>query len=343
MDSLKLTNTFLFIIVLFIIGVILKLAKEVFIALFLAMLLAYLMDPFVALFKKRLHLPLWLAVALTSVIFLGMFFGLGVIIYKSILQFSSRFPAYQNRLVVMLEKLFSNIEVVTNGNLKLNIFESLKSLPVASTALSITRSLFSAIVQFVMISFFAILIVYGKYRFIRKLFRVFSSKAEKKIPRILYRIDREIRKYIGVKTLICVVIGILTAVILSVYKLEFAVAFGFVGFILTYIPTVGPITAIAIPTLMSLSQFGFTVTPLWILSSLAFLHIFIGSLIEPKLMGDTMNLTFLVVFISLLFWGWMWGAPGVLLAVPMTTSVKIVFENFSFGFSFAKLIERERR
>ena len=341
MDKLKATNILLFILVVFVIGLVLKLTQEVMIALLLSVLLAYIMDPLVALLKK-VGLPLWLGVAITSVIFIGIFSGLGFIIYFSTMEFAHKFPGYQEKLVQTLEDLVSQLEVSTNGNIRVDVLENLKSIPIASMAFKGARFLVSSVLQFIMIFFFAILILYGKYNFPKKLLKAFPGREKRRIPIIMKHIDIEVRKYIAMKTLICLMTGVGTTVILWSFRVEFGIALGFMAFVLTYIPTVGPLVAILIPSLIGLAQYGIVVTPLWIVSVLASMHIFIGSLIEPKLMGDTMNLTFLVIFFSLFFWGWMWGAAGVLLAVPMTTSIKIIMENIPMTFPLAKLLERRK-
>jgi AI-2 transport protein TqsA len=77
--------------------------------------------------------------------------------------------------------------------------------------------------------------------------------------------------------------------------------------------------------------------------SLTVLHLTISNFIEPRFMGERLNLSFFVIFLSLFFWGWMWGAAGVLLAVPVTASLKIVLERIPATSQIAKLLGKARR
>jgi predicted PurR-regulated permease PerM len=83
--------------------------------------------------------------------------------------------------------------------------------------------------------------------------------------------------------------------------------------------------------------------PLAIAASLTVLHLTISNFLEPRFMGERLNLSFFVIFLSLFFWGWMWGAAGVLLAVPVTASLKIILERIPATSRFAMLLGRARK
>lgn len=342
MDKVRTTNILLLIIVFFLIGFVLQLTREVLIPILLAFILAYIMDPAVHLLRKRLHLPLWLSVLLASIMFLIIFTAFTLLLYRSLTDFAHSFPLYQQKITLLLKDATEKLNSMLNGRVKVNLLENFNNLPITSTAFSIAKSLISYLVQFSVIFFFSVLIVYGKYRFQKKIVRAFPRKKGKMVPIILAGIDREVKKYIVLKTLVCVSAALLTTIILLIFHVEFAVIFGFLTFVLVYIPSLGPLIAAILPAFMALAQFSSLVVPFWIFLTLISMHLIIGGLIEPKLMGDTMNLSLLIVFISLLFWGWLWGASGIFLAVPMTTSIKIVLENIPVTAPFAVLMEQVR-
>ena len=87
-------------------------------------------------------------------------------------------------------------------------------------------------------------------------------------------------------------------------------------------------------------QFGEISQGVWIFGVLIVAYMAIHNLVEPKIQGEVLNLSLLVVFVSLLFWGWLWGHLGVLLAIPMTSAVKIVLENIPVTSGFAAMLEK---
>lgn len=142
------------------------------------------------------------------------------------------------------------------------------------------------------------------------------------------KIVTEIQEYLGIKTFISLATGVLLGAWCWVLDLDFPVLLGLVAFALNYVPTIGSIIASAPAVLLGLIQFGFgyslVVGAGYVVVNLAF-----GNLIEPNLLGRRLGLSTLVVILSLIFWGWVWGPVGALLAVPLTMVVKIMLENTS--------------
>ena len=161
-------------------------------------------------------------------------------------------------------------------------------------------------------------------------------------PIMLKHVDRHLRAFLGIKTLASLVIGIGTAGILLALRVEFAVTWGFAALVLNFVPAVGPIGSILLPTLIAFVQFDTLLVPLLAAALLAVLHVAVSNLVEPRIMGERLSLSFFVIFLSLFFWGWMWGAPGVILAVPMTASLKIIVERIPATARFAMLLGRAR-
>lgn len=142
----------------------------------------------------------------------------------------------------------------------------------------------------------------------------------------LTKAKREIQRYLGIKTLISLATGVLICLWLWLLNVEYPLLWGLIAFMLNYIPSLGSIFA-AIPTvLLTLIEAGIGQALLvglgYVLVNLA-----LGNLIEPHLMGRRLGISTLVVFLSLIFWGWIWGPVGMLLAVPLTVILKIMLEN----------------
>jgi AI-2 transport protein TqsA len=140
------------------------------------------------------------------------------------------------------------------------------------------------------------------------------------------RIRLEVQRYLLMKTFVSAFMGVATGLGVWAIGLHFALLWGLIAFVFNYVPNIGPVLA-AIPALvLSLITLGFGRT-LLVAAVYVGLHLGVANLLEPQLFGRRLGLSPLVVFVSLLFWGWVWGPVGMLLSVPLTVISRIVFEN----------------
>jgi AI-2 transport protein TqsA len=135
-----------------------------------------------------------------------------------------------------------------------------------------------------------------------------------------------VQQYLMMKTLVSLVMGILSGIGVAIIGLDFPVLWGLTAFLFNYIPNIGPILAAIPALLLSLVQLGLPST-LLVAALFLFLHLVLGNILEPQLFGRRLGLSPLVVWLSLIFWGWVWGPIGMLLSVPLTVIARIVFEN----------------
>lgn len=142
------------------------------------------------------------------------------------------------------------------------------------------------------------------------------------------KIAADVKRYVVVKTYLSLATGAALAAFLWIIGLDFALLWGFVAFLLNYVPNIGSVIAAVPPVLLALVQLG-TGRAAAVLVAYVAVNMVVGNVVEPKLMGRSLGLSPLVVFVSLVFWGWLWGPMGMLLSVPLTMIVKIVLENTS--------------
>ncbi len=142
----------------------------------------------------------------------------------------------------------------------------------------------------------------------------------------LASIAGDVKKYLALKTAISLVTGILVAVWLMFLGVKYAILWGLIAFLLNFVPSIGSIVAAVPPCALALVQLGVFPAVLVIVGYLV-VNITIGNIIEPRVMGQRMGLSTLVVFLSLVFWGWVLGPMGMLLSVPLTMTVKIVLQS----------------
>ncbi|MGO4917749.1 AI-2E family transporter [Pseudogemmobacter sp. W21_MBD1_M6] len=155
---------------------------------------------------------------------------------------------------------------------------------------------------------------------------------------IINRINDRVGTYLLVKTMINIILGLLSYVVLLAIGIEFALVWAILIAVLNYIPYVGSLIAVIFPVLISLAQFGALAMAATTLVTLAFLQTFVASYLEPRMMGRTFNLSPLVVLLALAFWTALWGLPGALLAVPLTSSLVIVLAEFKSARPFAIML-----
>ena len=155
-----------------------------------------------------------------------------------------------------------------------------------------------------------------------------GSKHTNTVEDIIRIIHTKIETYVAIKTFVSILTGTACYIVLILNDVDYASFWAFIIFLLNFIPTVGSMLAVLFPAILSLVQFP-TFTPfLIILSSLATIQVLIGNILEPKLMGNSLNLSPLVVMLSLALWGSIWGIAGMFLSVPFTVILMIIFSEF---------------
>ena len=144
----------------------------------------------------------------------------------------------------------------------------------------------------------------------------------------LSRFTVSVNRYIGIKTIFSLVTGVLIWLWLVILGVNHAILWGLLAFLLNYVPNIGSIIAAIPAVLLALVQLGIT-SALLTAAGYAIVNVVVGSIIEPRFMGKGLGLSTLVVFLSLVFWGWALGMVGMLLSVPLTMIFKIALENSS--------------
>lgn len=155
-----------------------------------------------------------------------------------------------------------------------------------------------------------------------------GSKYSETVAEIISTVTVKIETYVAIKTFVSLLTGAACYVVLILNDVDYASFWAFIIFLLNYIPTVGSMLAVLFPALLSLVQFS-TFTPfLIIITSLGFIQVLVGNILEPRLMGNSLNLSPLVVMLSLAIWGNIWGIAGMFLSVPFTVILMIIFSEF---------------
>jgi AI-2 transport protein TqsA len=180
-----------------------------------------------------------------------------------------------------------------------------------------------------LVTFYTGFLLYEQQFFSRKIREIFGEgPAEKKAHGILRNIDVNIQRYIWVKTFVSALTGAFTWLLLYLVGVDFAEFWGLFAFILNFIPYVGSLAAVILPSLIALVQFGNASLLLGVALGLSAVQLSFGSVLEPRLLGDRLNLSPIVIICNLAMWGLIWGVPGMFLSIPILAMVVITLAQF---------------
>jgi AI-2 transport protein TqsA len=323
MENNKLVLVSSGVVLVFLIGLVLRLAKPVIFPVFLAIFFYFILSPVLELLL-RFRIPRLLAVFLIVVTFFFILYLLVVLFYNSGKAFAASVPDYAHRISEVLNRLAEKLQASRLNWDPWLWSKTLESGRVTAFVLRSLNQIFSLFSAFILVFVFLIFMLAGRGRLKIKVERSLSPRRAQTINQIIERIDHDVQKYLGIKTGISLLSGLITMIVLFIFGVEFAVLFGILTAILNFIPSLGSIVSMALISLIAAFQFGSIFPALWILLILGGLDVVIPNLLEPKLLGQGLGLSPLVVLFALIFWGWLWGIPGMILAVPLMAVIKII-------------------
>jgi len=314
------------VVVVFITGVVLKAARGVLFPLALAVFLSYVADAPIGFLVQR-KVPRTVAVALVLVVTFVVLYVVVVVFYASGRAFIEGLPRYAERWAGLRRAVEARLALFNAQGGLASIWDRLDPARVAAAALGLLGPFLAFFSNLLVVFVFLALLVAGRGRLLEKLSRILPEEKGVRAREVVSAVNSQVRKYIAIKTLISLGNGLVVWLILTAFGVDFAAVHGFLAFMLNFIPNFGSFIAAALRFLLTLVQFGTLWVPLAVLATTVGTDELLGSLIEPRLMGRGLDLSPLVVFFALVFWGWLWGVAGMVLAVPITGVVKIVCEN----------------
>lgn len=304
----------------------LKLAGSILSLFFLALVLAILTLP-VMMWLRRHGVPSPVAILISVLLVAAVVGGLLLLASQAFAEFQARYPAYEIRLLLLWgiwEATLAEVELPVVGN----VFAALTDLFSFEAALDLATGTIQRVLALVTDTFLVLLIMVFILAeaavFPRKLRMALGEGGDDSIR--LTKIVREVQTYLTIKTLVSLATGITIGLFAAAIGLDFPVLLGLIGFVLNYIPTIGSVIASVPAVLLALIQFGLG-SALGVGVVYLGVNTVFGNIIEPNLMGRRLGLSTLVVVLSLIFWGWVWGPLGMFLSIPLTMILKILLEN----------------
>ena len=301
---------------------------------FIAVFISYLIYPGVTYLVKR-KVPKFLAYFLVFFFIFGILYILGALISVNVNDFIDRIPEYETKLTnlfVQTGELIQKYSILQRLGLEekvslteFDIFQYISISRLTGYLGSSIGSFFDILGNILVVLFFMIFILMEIERFPARIEYAYGDRSEKAFQ-VTEAINSSVRKYLGVKTLVSLGTGGLYALILGVAGVDFWILWGFLGFILNYIPYIGSYIATIFPTILALIQFGPLVAVV-LLALMLTVQTIMGSIVEPKVLGRELNLSPILVLIALAFWGWVWGFVGMFLSIPITATIKIIMDH----------------
>ncbi len=299
-----------------------KTASNIIVPFFMALFIVIIFKPFANALEKR-GVPRWLALTIIMLLIL-LFIGLMVtLITVSVQNFSARLPFYNEKLLVHRQQIvdLSRRMGLNIDQQQLNtLFDPGKIMGFVATAL---RSLSDILSNGLLILLTIVFIFIESGMFHDKL--RFIARNDKRLN-YFREINERLNHYMLIKSITSASTGIILGGILAIAGVDYALLWGLIAFMLNYIPSVGSLIAAIPPIILTLVQFG-TPQAIGVAILFAAVNFLIGSVIEPRIMGKGLGLSILVIFISLVFWGWILGPVGMFLSIPITLVIKIILHS----------------
>ena len=267
--------------------------------------------------------PRWFAVSLIIVVVLGVTLAFGTVIGTSIIDFTQSLPFYNERLQEEIGGLLVWLAahgVEVSRDIVADTFDPAAILSVAGRIFTGIGDVLGRI-GLILLTMTFILLEWSGFR---EKTRVAFAHSEEHLARFA-EISDNIKKYLMLKTLISLATGVLVTVWLIILQVDFPLLWGTLAFVLNFIPNIGSLIAAVPPVLLAFLQMGFSGAVFTALGYLV-VNFILANLIEPRVMGEGVGLSTLVVFLSLVFWGWVLGPIGMLLSVPLTMISRILLD-----------------
>lgn len=284
------------------------------------------------------YIPSWLKTGLASFVIFGGIFFIGQMLTANI---QSLVDSY-NEYISNIEQIAIKINEVFNINLTKELNNFVGNFNFSSYLQSLFNSLSEILGNMVMIIFYVVFLFVEESLFQNKFKLIFESNNRyDKVSGILSKIDKSMSSYISLKSLVSFLTTTLSYFIMLAIGIDSPLFWAFLIFIFNFIPSIGPILGTLLPAMFCLIQFGTFAPALIVLFGVGGVSVLVGSLVEPKLMGNTLNISPLVAIFSLALWGSIWGIIGMLLSVPITVAMIIVFSQFPSTRSIAILLSEK--
>jgi predicted PurR-regulated permease PerM len=319
-SSLRFTNPLLLFAAFIIIIAGLKTAASIIVPFLLALFITIMVLPLFNYLSAKMHSVIALIITLAAIFSIVSI--LSSTVTASLNHFSQNLPIYQDQLSTKLAPFESTLKAQGFDLAEFNIYENINPNSVLKYALKFLESIGNVLGNILTILFIVIFMLLEVKLFSNKFDTIVTDNEHHKQ---LERVFENITKYFVYKTIFSALTGLLVYVGLLLIGVDSAPLWAIIAFGLNFIPTIGSIVAAIPAVLLAFVQFDLSAV-MFVITLYVSVNVIVGSIIEPKVMGSGLGISTLVVFLSLMFWGYVFGTMGMLLSVPLTIMAKIALD-----------------
>ena len=309
-------------------------ASSVVMTLLVSILLAHFLDPFVE-WLGRFSVPRAVGAVVALLITLSLIGGLGMMIWDRADRFVADWPRYS----ALLKQAFASVEtrvkkieerlteIAPGENAKGAAVLLSDERPVRSLLLRGFGALYTVLLSISFVPFLVFFMLAAKTDVWHATMQLFPPTERTGVKQALEDVSVMLRSYVVGNVVVALLLGTVSWIIFWMIGLEYSMLTGYVSGILNLVPYVGVVLAWIPPLVIGLTRFNTAGPFVGIAAVVGFLHIIANNVLVPALVGKKVHLNALAVTIALLFWGWLWGGMGFLLAIPITAAIKVVCDH----------------
>ncbi len=285
-------------------------------------------------FAKK-YIPRWLSnVLVFSLIVIGIGF-VSQIITNSVQQVMDSYNQYEPNVTKIIHKL----DTYFNTDITQSVEDFYNEFNYGNLLKNLANGLSGLLGDSFMIVIYALFLFLEESSLAKKIQKLFRTEAQQiRYKKLLHKIEFSISNYLRLKTFVSLLTGGLSYTVLEIVGVDSALFWALLIFLLNYIPTIGSLIATLFPAIFSLLQFGEFMPFLVVLFSVGIIQVIVGNILEPKIFGKSLNVSPLITILGLAIWGQIWGITGMILSVPVTVIMIIVFSQFEKTRTFAILL-----
>jgi len=300
----------------------LKAASQIVVPIMLSVFIAIICAPAMASLRKK-NVPTGLSIVLVVLFILAGVGSLAILVGASLDSFSNELPNYKLRFA---EETSNLIQTINGFGLHIS-YDQVKSYIDPSALMQMVanalRGIGGALTNLILVVMIVIFVLFEAVELPKKLSLALTDASQS--LEHFESFIKSVNRYLVIKTLVSILTGVLITIWLWILGVDFPILWGVSAFLLNFVPNIGSIIAAVPAVLLAFVQLGSLSAGLTALGFVA-VNLIVGNIIEPRYMGKGLGLSTLVVFLSLLLWGWVFGPVGMLLSIPLTIIVKLALE-----------------
>jgi len=325
MNNLKTTNTLLLVLVIPVVFYLLKILSFIFIPLVFSMFIALLFLPLLRWLQKK-GIPKAISISIVILIIIGGLKIIGELIQLSSREIISTNDAFIEKAQVKLLAMFNSIEsffgidyATDNNFLKQFLNKDNFGNTISYIGNVITMTLMTA--------FFVVLWLAESINF-QKLMNNTILKQKHTSVKTFMKIEKDLVKFIKVKFLVSLGTGIFTGLACYFFDVSFPIFWGLFAFVINFVQMVGSFITVILLSLFAFVELDPNSVLLFFIITITGVQVLFGSILEPIFMGKSFSINIITVLVMLMFWGFIWGVPGMIMSIPITVFIKIILEQF---------------